>query len=170
MQRNRIGSKGDKNHFGGFMTGNRSLWIKSVFILTLLGGLFQLSSGPIKEKFLEENDKKNRQVMTEEEKKSILESNLTMAFRGTLQRDFDYCGANEVTLSGENYERSEVDPRLIYITFESIVGYYYYGTAPDAWRVFPDLEKFHLEKGKTYKRNRDSDCQAKGSSSTQPAK
>jgi len=156
-------------NFGGKMKRNvfiRNILTSAGFILLVSSAFTSLDAGAIKDKFLEANDRKEKSKMSAEEKKVILEKNLNAAFRATLMRNFNYCNSYKVTITGDNYERSEIDDRLIYINFGPIVGYYVYDSRPDVWLQNPALEKFILEKGKTYQSNDSSDCDKTGQPSS----
>ncbi|MDH4261870.1 MAG: hypothetical protein OEV78_02360 [Spirochaetia bacterium] len=132
--------------------------MKNIFLtfLFLISGF--IYAGPIKDKFLDINDKIDKTKLSDEEKNKTLEENVNRALKMTLLQQFNLCGYEKAQVGKEGYEVSDINPSLVYIQYEKFVGYYLFSSNPTNYLQYPSSSKVLLEPGSKIIRSYEKEC------------
>jgi len=147
--------------------------MKSYLVLFLsISMFFSLYGGPIQENYNKLDNLEKHKKLTEDEKKSLLQDNLTVAVKLSLLRYYKYCGYAEIEITDGQYEVATIHKFMYYIKYKEFTGYVIYDNDPETYRVLPIDEKFHIETGAEIVRIGDDNCdtdRAKTPTDTDPA-
>jgi len=135
---------------------------------TVLLSIFLVSgvihAGAIKDKYLDINDKIDKTKLSDDTKSKTLEENVNRALKMTLLQQYNLCGYEKASIGKDGYEVSELNPALIYVQYQSFVGYYLFASNPAYFLQYPLDSKVLLEPGSKIVRAYDKSCAGDSSS------
>ena len=143
--------------------------MKNYFVLFLsISVFFSVYGGPIQEKYNKLDNLEKHKQLSDEEKQTLLQENLTVAVKLSLLRYYKYCGYADIKIATGQYERATIHKFMYYISYNEFTGYVIYDNDPETYRVLPIDEKFYVEPGTEVVRIGDKNCST--GSSTTPTK
>jgi len=144
--------------------------MKNIFLalVFLLSGVAY--AGTIKDRFLETNEKIDKLKLSDEEKQKTLEENVNRALKMTLLQQYNLCGYEKAQIVKDGYEVSELNPNLVYVQFQSFVGYYLFASNPTFYLQYPADSRILLEPGAKIVRAYQKECDGNiGITKSEPA-
>jgi hypothetical protein len=134
--------------------------MKNIFLtcIFLLSGV--IYAGAIKDKFLEVNDKIDKAQLSEDEKNKTLQENVSRALKMTLLQQYNLCGYEKAQIGKDGYEVSELNPSMVYVRYQTFVGYYLYASNPSFYLQYPADSRILLEPGSKIVRAYEKECTA----------